>query len=329
MELTDRQREILARANRAEILRHRGPKPALSPHRPAAAFVQSEPSRRGEYIDVATLFLTGAECPFVCSMCDLWKHTLDTPTQSGDLILQIDRGLAELPAARWVKLYNASNFFDPRAVPDADRATMAKQVNRFERVIVENHPRILSKDRVLPFRDMLSGKLEIAMGLETVHPFAMQVLNKQMSLNEFDSTSRWLVEEGIDVRAFILLQPPGVPAGEAIDSLVETAAFAWQAGVRHVSLIPTRPGNPWLDRLIGDGLYELPELASLEISVKTCLDKFADLIVVADTWDWSAIGGQCQRCSEIRLHRMERVNLGQQWLGLDKEIACRCADAMY
>lgn len=328
MELTDRQREILARAHRAEIVRLRGPKPALSPQQPAAAFVQSEPSRRGECVEVSTLLLTGAECPFACSMCDLWKHTLDTPTKPGDLILQIDQGLAGLPVTPWVKLYNASNFFDPKAVPDADRATIGKQVARFERIIVENHPRLLSKDRVLPFRDALSGSLEIAMGLETIHPFAMRFLNKQMSLSDFEISTRWLAMEGIDVRAFVLLQPPGVSADEAIDSLVETVSFARQAGVRHVSLIPTRRGNPWLDRLIDDGLYELPEAAALEMSVRTCLDRFSDMVVVADTWDWAAIRGQCESCSDVRRIRMERVNLGQCWLPLEEEVACRCTDAM-
>lgn len=328
MELTDHQKEILSRANRAEIVRLRGPKPALSPRLPAAAFVQREPSRRGECVEVATLILTGAECPFACSMCDLWKHTLDTPTVPGDLIEQIERGLSELFATPWVKLYNASNFFDPRAVPDQDRAAVGKQVSQFDRVIVENHPRLLSRDRVLSFRDKLAGKLEIAMGLETIHPFAMQVLNKQMSPSDYASSSQWLAQEGIDIRAFVLLQPPGVPTEEAIDSLVETVEFAWQTGVRHVSLIPTRRGNPWLDKLIEDGLYGLPNLASLEISVKICMERFADLVVVADTWDWSAIGGQCEDCSAIRRDRMERVNLGQCWLPLEKEMACRCTDAM-
>lgn len=326
MELSQLEQSILLRAMCSEIVRSRGPKPSLSPREPAEVFVQREPARRGEVVEVATLFLTGAECPFACSMCDLWKHTLDTATKPGDLIAQVEVGLANLPPTPWIKLYNASNFFDPRAVPDADQLEIGRRVASLDRVIVENHPRLLDRERVLRFRDRLQGKLEIAMGLETVHPFAMQVMNKQMHPKDMECAMGWLQEEGIDGRAFVLLQPPGVSSEEAIASLIETVQFAAKAGVRHISVIPTRRGNPWLDRLIVDGLYQLPTLGALELSLQRCLEQFPEQVIVADTWDWSSIPDQCEQCSETRLRRMEQVNLDQNWCELDEEIACRCTE---
>lgn len=324
MELSETEQSILLRATRSEIVRARGPKPSLSPREPAGYFVQREPACRGEVVEVATLFLTGAECPFACSMCDLWKHTLDSATKPGDLIAQVDAALANLPPTPWIKLYNASNFFDSRAVPDDDRLDIGRRVASSDRVIVENHPRLLDRERVLKFRDRLQGKLEIAMGLETIHPFAMQVMNKHMHPSDLEIAMRWLREEGIDGRAFVLLQPPGVPPEEAIASLIDTVRFAANAGVRHISLIPTRRGNPWLDRLIDDGLYRLPSLDALEQSTERCLEQFPQTIIVADTWDWSSIPGQCDRCSKARLRRIDQVNLGQDWRELDEAIACRC-----
>ena len=49
-----------------------------------------------------------------------------------------------LPPARWVKLYNAGSAFDPRAIPPADDADIARAVAGFERVIVESHPAFLA-----------------------------------------------------------------------------------------------------------------------------------------------------------------------------------------
>jgi radical SAM enzyme (TIGR01210 family) len=328
MELSEAEQAILSRATRSEIVRARGAKSLLSPREPAGYFLQREPACRGEVVEVATLFLTGAECPFACSMCDLWKHTFDTETKAGDLIAQVEIGLANLPPAPWIKLYNASNFFDPRAVPDSDRIEIGRRVASMDRVIVENHPRLLDRERVRTFRDLLHGKLEIAIGLETVHPFAMQVMNKQMHPCDYEDAMRWLREEEIDGRAFVLLQPPGVRSEEAIASLIDTVQFAANAGVRHISLIPTRRGNPWLDRLIDDGLYRLPALDALETAFQRCLELFPQQIVVADTWDWSSIPGQCDRCSKARLRRIDQVNLDQYWRELDEAIACRCTKAM-
>jgi len=80
-----------------------------------------EPERRpaGIVEQTLTVFLTGAECPFTCSFCDLWRYTIDGPTPLGALARQLRTVLEaheHQPVDR-IKLYNASNFFDPRAVP--------------------------------------------------------------------------------------------------------------------------------------------------------------------------------------------------------------------
>ena len=88
--------------------------------------MEQERALSGGVESAVTLFLAGAECVFTCVFCDLWRHTLEGPTLSGSLPGQIERGVAELgaaaKAATAIKLYNASNFFEPRAVPDEDIA---------------------------------------------------------------------------------------------------------------------------------------------------------------------------------------------------------------
>ena len=83
-------------------------------------------------VDVATLFLTGRECPWRCVMCDLWRDTLETDTPPGAIPHQIElrcawhaRGAPGRCRAD-VKLYNAGSFFDDRAVPPDDDAAIAR-----------------------------------------------------------------------------------------------------------------------------------------------------------------------------------------------------------
>ncbi len=69
-----------------------------------------------------------------------------------------------------VKLYNASNFFDPRAVPASDYGDIAAAISDerghdepdgredvVEQVIVESHPSLIG-ERVERFLDALDGR---------------------------------------------------------------------------------------------------------------------------------------------------------------------------
>ena len=98
----------------------RPPRPAIDPWQPIDVVTEEERLAGGGRARVLTVFLAGSECPFTCVFCDLWRFTLDGPTPAGAIPAQIEQALeraGELPADAHVKLYNASNFFDPRAVP--------------------------------------------------------------------------------------------------------------------------------------------------------------------------------------------------------------------
>ena len=83
---------------------------------------------------MATVFLTGRECPWRCAMCDLWRYTTITDTPRGAIAAQIAGARSTLADERvpvtGLKLYNAGSFFDPRAVPEADYDEVAAVARR-------------------------------------------------------------------------------------------------------------------------------------------------------------------------------------------------------
>jgi uncharacterized Fe-S cluster-containing MiaB family protein len=97
------------------------------------------------------------------------------------------------------KLYNASNFFDHRAVPPGDDPLIAQLLAPFVRVTVECHARLVGP-RCLEFAERMDGRLEVALGLETVHPEALPALNKGMTLDDFRQAAGTLRGAGIGVR---------------------------------------------------------------------------------------------------------------------------------
>lgn len=277
------------------------------PWEPLRHLWEEEREPDGEAIPALTVFLAGAECVFTCVFCDLWRETLAGPTPPGALPTQLRKALAAagpLPARAALKLYNASNFFDPRAVPVADEPALLDLAAPFARVTVECHPRLV-EDRCLRFAERLEGRLEVAMGLETVHPEALPRLNKGMTLDDFDRAADTLRKAGIGLRAFVLVSPPFVPPDEAVEWAYRSAAYAFERGAERVTLIPVRGGNGFLEILWEAGDFTRPGLDQLEAALERCLPLGG--IVTADLWDARKFA-TCPHCVDARLERLERMN---------------------
>lgn len=301
------------------IVSLRKQKNKLDPHVPYHFLHEQEPGLDGITESVNTLFLTGKECAFKCLMCDLWKNTLDVPSPPGAILNQIDYALARLPEADVIKLYNNGNFFDPNAISPADYPAISKRLAGYKRVIVENHPK-LCNHLCTDLNNLLSGKLEIAMGLETIHPVALPKLNKQITPHDFKRATAFLIRHNIDVRAFVLLSPPYITSDQDnISWALKTIAFAFDCGVKRCSVIPVRSGNGVMEQLAKHNDYMPPSLAMLETVLEQAL-LMQKGQVFADTWEIGFLS-TCSRCFEARKKRLESMNLSQQ---IETKISCNC-----
>jgi archaeosine synthase beta-subunit len=310
--LSDEIREVAAGVDDARILAHRPRKEHLDPFRPYHHLHEEEPGADGRIRRVNTIFLTNRECPFRCVMCDLWRHTLDEPTPEGAIPAQIRWALERLPEADVVKLYNNGNFFDPQAIRPEEYAEITGLLGGFERVIVENHPRI-SGDRIFDFQERIAGTLEIALGVESVHPEVLPRLNKRVTLDEIAATARRFRERGIDLRAFVLLNPPYLtdPA-ENHHWCLESVRFAFEHGFGAVAIIPVRTGNGIMEVLEAKGAYVQPTLSALEAVFDDALALGAGR-VFADCWDLERFVGD-PATLPARRARLKRMNLQQRVL---------------
>jgi archaeosine synthase beta-subunit len=304
----------------AWILSRRPAREKRDPYLPYEYFVEEECADRGVVVPVATIFLTNRECPFRCLMCDLWRNTLTESVPVGAIPAQIDHALLNLSPARQIKLYNSGSFFDPHAIPPQDYAAIAQRVGRFDRVIVENHPALIG-DACLRFRDMFSGKLEIAMGLETAHPEVLARLNKRMTLDQFSGAADFLQRNGIDLRVFILVQPPYMDAAEALMWAERSLDFAMEQGATAATLIPTRGGNGAMEELAANGDFSPPALHTLESAMEYGLGLEAGR-VFADLW---GLHESCVYCHEQRAGRLRQMNLQQ--VVVDRIPCSRCGGA--
>lgn len=291
------------------ILSQRPERRILNPRQPYAFLVEDERAASGELVSIATIFLTNRECPWRCLMCDLWRNTLTESVPSGAIPEQIAFALSRLPAARQIKLYNSGSFFDVYAIPAEDYRAIAAQVASFERVIVESHPSLIG-DRCFHFRDLLSVPLEVAMGLETVHPTALERLNKRMTLKQFAAAAARLRENAIDLRVFILVQPPFVRKDEALHWAQRSLDYAFDCGATVATLIPTRGGNGATDRLMQSGDFAPPDLRTVEDAHEYGFGIKRGRVFV-DLWEIQQVTA-CSNCREQRIARLANMNQHQR-----------------
>ncbi len=342
------------------VLARRGPRHAVDPWAPPRVAVDPEPDERGGVIHVTTLFLTGRECPWRCVMCDLWRHTIEGDTPPGASPYQI-RGITRpgpgpgpgpgaepwaepraepragaraepraQPGAqpaevrRYLKLYNAGSFFDPRAVPPIDDPAIADAVADMVRVTVESHPRLVG-DRTWRFRDLLArGRgggdrgpaLEVAMGLETAHPDALARLNKGCTVGDFAAAAEALAAHGVGLRVFLLVHPPFVPIADREAWLLRSIDVAIAAGASLIALIPTRADPPGLGgamtALAAQGDFVPPSIADLEHAASQAMRHAAGRArIIVDLWDLPAFA-PCATCLEVRRARLLRLGLEQR-----------------
>ena len=300
------------------ILSARGNRNDVDPLKPYGWLVEKERTASGKVEDTAIIFLTNRECQFHCLMCDLWKNTTHGSVPVGAIPDQVEWALKQMPPAKQLKLYNSGSFFDERAIPSADYQRIASLVSDFETVIVESHPRLIT-DKCLHFRDMLKPRLEVALGLETVHTVVLRKLNKRMTLEDFTNSVNFLTRNEVSTRAFILLRPPFLSESEGIYWAERSIEFAFRIGVECCTVIPVRSGNGAMDQLLEKGLFSPPELRSLEKVLEFGIGLHAGR-VFADVWD-IGLFSTCDHCTEKRKNRLVEMNQTQQ---VTREISCVC-----
>ena len=301
------------------VLEHRGARSLLDPWHHQGVVIDDERTAGGHLAPVATVFLTGRECPWRCTMCDLWKHTTEADTPRGAIPAQIGAARDELrecaPAVTTLKLYNAGSFFDPRAVPVSDYGEIAARLIGLDRVIVESHPALIGP-RVDHLLDALnqhraSPALEVAVGLETANPTALDLLNKRFTIEQFRSAAAAIRARGIAVRVFLLISPPFVADEDQDAWLIQSIDMAFASGASVVSLVPTRSGNGAMEVLSAAGLFRVPSLEDVERSLATGLAAAAGRgRIFVDLWDLQRLAS-CPACFESRKTRLHTMNLAQ------------------
>lgn len=301
---------------------------AVDPRTPYGLLEERERSADGRMADTYTVFLTNRECPWSCFMCDLWQNTLEESVPVGAIPQQLEYafehlGVAREPATRaeqQLKLYNSGSFFDPKAIPVEDYPTIARQVRGFETVIVESHPRLIGA-RCREWGAMIESNCEVAMGLETVHPTALDALNKGFGWDDFRRASERLLHLGMTLRVFVLVNVPFVPPEEQREWTRRSVAACIEIGASVICLIPVRSGDGAMKQFSSRG-RGTTRLSQLEDALDDAIS-LGPPRAFADLWDLGEFS-RCRECFEARRARLLAMNESQTSIERIGCAACEC-----
>ena len=212
-------------------------------------------------------------------------------------------------------------------MPEDDYDAVAEALTGLSHVVVESHPSLIGA-RVDRLQSALDGhrgadgrtaRLEVAMGLETAHPVALEQLHKRFTMGGFAHAARALGDRGVALRVFLLISPPFIPADEQDVWLCRSVDAAFDCGASVVSLIPTRKGNGSMEALEAAGRFRGPTLEDVERSLALALERSNGRgRVFVDLWDLGRFA-DCRECLAARRTRLHAMNLEQRVL---PECAC-------
>jgi radical SAM enzyme (TIGR01210 family) len=239
----------------------RGERRESRPDEPAA--VWSEQETLDEKALVVILRTSG--CAWArstgCLMCGYATASLPEGRHA-DIGAQVGRALERYRGEGCVKLYTSGSFLDSREVPEPEGVLARFFEAGARRVVVETRPEYIAASRELLYS--YSGKLEIAIGLETASDRVRErCVRKGFTFAQYAEAARAARDAGCRVRTYLLLKPPFLSEVDALrDTLSSVAAAAAHSDVISVNPVNVQ-GGTLVERLWRRGEYRPPWLWSV------------------------------------------------------------------
>lgn len=226
-------------------------------------------------------------------------------------------------------IYNEGNFFNPQELPEPARDAILRVIGdnpNIESVIIESLPETIKARHLEVTKSFLGDKeVEIAIGLESVNPEIRTLcVNKSYDLPTFVKTVN-LIRKYFDVLAYVLLKPSFLEEREAIEDAVATTQYAFNHGVKVVSLEPVGSSKHNMAGVLEtNGLRRVPWLWSV-VEVLRRVRHLGEVRVGGLQFAprYRHVAYNCQRCSEAFYQAIERYNCTLDF-SIFEELDCSC-----
>jgi radical SAM enzyme (TIGR01210 family) len=281
----------------------------------------------GEKVEALVIILRSGGCSWSrnsgCLMCGYSNDCLSTVTPE-DLVSQFEHAMSQQGNLPYIKIYTSGSFFDPGEVPIDARETILKTAGeKAGRVLVESRPEFVTNEFLGAAKKHVKS-LEVAIGLETTDDeIRERCVNKGFDFSDYMRASNVLSECGTANRTYLLLKPPYLTEGKAVEDVKNSIKkIDGIADTISVNPVNVQRGTP-VEKLWKKSHYRPPWLWSLLEALKT--PSGARLVSVPSGGGTRRGAHNCGNCDKAFLNALNDFNLNADSAIFD-EISCECRE---
>ena len=286
-------------------------------------------------MDSLTIILNTGGCRWAraggCTMCGYVAESVEGGSVTHEqLMSQIETCLthesenADSPA-ELIKIYTSGSFLDEREVPAETRDAIASEFSDRERMVVESLPDFVEAEKLQDFTGR-GIETDVAIGLETATDRVRHdCVNKYFDFADFESASESAAEADAGVKAYLLMKPPFLSEGDALEDMKRSVERC--GSVENCHTVSMNPCNvqryTMVDTLHFRGGYRPPWLWSVAEVLESTTD--VDAIVVSDPVGNGSDRGahNCGECDELVYEAIKDFDLRQD-PSVFGEVSCAC-----
>lgn len=287
----------------------------------------------GKPITALTVIFQTSGCRWNnCTMCG---YVYDSATKSpshDDLMKQFENAMSRCKDEEFIlKIFTSGSFLDDGEIDAATRKEMLLRLGadgRVKKVIAETRPEYVTKEKVTEARAALGKRFEVAMGLETSNDVIRKdCINKGFTFPDFVRASEAAKKEGATVKAYLMLKPPFIPEGIAINDMIQSINDAAPyAETISVNLCNVQKGT-LVDEMFEHGDYRSPWLWSAVEVLKKGKDSNPGIILMSDPVGAGSVRGphNCGKCDKDVAEAIRVFSLTQD-AGVFNNLDCECRE---
>lgn len=217
--------------------------------------------------DCLTIILRTTGCYWAkkegCIMCGYSKEASDL-VRPENILKQLEYVRENVSSVELVKIFTSGSFFDSAELSKEIRSKTYDFVEDLgsRKLIVESRPEFVQEAREAIERDFI---LEVGIGVESTSDFVRRMIRKGFTFEEFRKASEFLRDIGVGVKAYLLLKPPFLSEGEAIEDAISSSKNLLDDELADlISLNPTNvQSGTYVEWLWRKRLYRPPWLWSV------------------------------------------------------------------
>ena len=236
------------------------------PKRPVSVW-RSQDLVNGLPAQALTMILRTVGCRWNrCTMCGYAGE--GAPATADDLIVQFESAMERCsPEVSVVKIYTSGSFLDSEEMPAAARIEILRrlEIAGIKKLIIETRPEYVTAAGVEECLTHL--QTEFAMGLESANDLIREdLIRKGFLFQDFVCASEMVHRLGGGVKAYLLLKPPLLTEGQALqDAIASAHAARPYADIISLNLCNVQR-NTLVERMWERGEYRPPWLwSALEV----------------------------------------------------------------